>query len=125
MPAQMQTIVVVEDDPSMSQAIERILRAGGFAAAVFDSAEAALEADAAVLADGLVLDIHLPGMSGFELYRHLARSGKELPAIFITARDALAYREEAASLKGTGCYLAKPFSGRALLDAVTDALMSQ
>jgi DNA-binding response OmpR family regulator len=45
----------------MSQAIERVLRAGGFVTAVF--AEAALEADAAA-ADGLVLDIHLPGMSG-------------------------------------------------------------
>jgi FixJ family two-component response regulator len=123
MPREMPKIVVVEDDASMSQAIERILRAGSFAAAMFVSAEAALEADAAATADCLVLDIHLPGMSGFELYRQLALSGKELPAIFITAHDERAVREEAERLRAKS-YLPKPFSGRALLDAVTQALSS-
>jgi FixJ family two-component response regulator len=116
------TIVAVEDDGSMSQAIERILRAGGFTAAVFSSAEAALEAGAAALADCLVLDIHLPGMSGFELYRRLARSCKTMPAVFITAHDGPAVREEAERLAGIGSYLIKPFSGHDLLDAVTLAL---
>jgi FixJ family two-component response regulator len=122
MPNTMPTIVVVEDDASMSQAIERILRAGGFAAALFASAEAALEAGAAALADCLVLDIHLPGMSGFELYRRLALAGKELPAVFITAHDEPAVREEAERLGGAGSYLPKPFSGRDLLGAVARAL---
>src|SRR5262249_40999728 len=98
MPSEMPIIVVVEDDASMSQAIERVLQAGGFAAVLFASAEAALEAGAA--ADGLVLDIHLPGMSGFELYRRLAVSGKAMPAVFITARDEPAVREEAERLGG-------------------------
>ena len=121
MPSEPPKIVVVEDDASMSQAIERVLRAGGFAAIQFASAEAALEAGAAE-ADGLVLDIHLPGMSGFELHRQLARSGKAVPAVFITARDEPAVRDEAERLAGAGCYLPKPFSGRDLLDAVTQAL---
>jgi FixJ family two-component response regulator len=106
----------------MSQAIERVLRAGGFEAAVFPSAEAALEVDAA--ADGAVLDIHLPGISGFDLYRRLALSGKALPAIFITARDEPAVRNEAERLGGAGSYLPKPFSGRDLLDAINQALGS-
>jgi DNA-binding response OmpR family regulator len=118
----MPTIVVVEDDASMSQAIERVLRAGGFAAALFASAEAALEAGAVAAADGLVLDIHLPGMSGFELYRQLASAGKPTPAVFITARDEPATRNEAEGLGGDGSYLPKPFSGRDLLGAVTLAL---
>jgi DNA-binding response OmpR family regulator len=117
----MPRIVVVEDDPSMSQAIERVLQAGGFEAVSFASAEAALEAGMAT-ADGLVLDIHLPGMSGFELYRQLAGSGEALPAIFITARDEPTVREEAERLGGPDCYLPKPFSGRDLLDAVARAL---
>jgi DNA-binding response OmpR family regulator len=120
MPNIMPGIVVVEDDASMSQALERILRAGGFAADAYASAEDALEA--AALADCLVLDIHLPGMSGFELYRQLTLSGKELPVIFITAHDEPAVREEAQRLAGSGSYLPKPFSGRALLDAITLAL---
>ena len=122
MPNEMPSIVVVEDDPSMGQAIERILRAGGFTAAVFASAEAALEAGAAEQADCLVLDIHLPGMSGFELYRRLALADKELPVIFITARDEPAVREEAERLGGVGSYVPKPFSGRDLLDALARVL---
>ena len=125
MPNKMLNIVVVEDDPSMSQAIERILQAGGFAAALFASAEAALEADAAELADCLVLDIQLPGMSGFELHRQLVLCGKEVPAVFITAHDEPAVREVAERLGGAGSYLPKPFSGRDLLDAVTRVLRLQ
>jgi FixJ family two-component response regulator len=119
----MSRIVVVEDDASMNRAIERILRAGGFAAITFASAEAALEAEAATAADCLVLDIHLPGMSGLELYRRLAQGGAEVPAIFITAHDAPAVREMAEGMGASG-YLPKPFSGRALLDAITRALGS-
>jgi FixJ family two-component response regulator len=122
MASAMPRIVVVEDDASMSQAIERILRAGGFAAALFPSAEAALEADAPAAADCLVLDIRLPGMSGFELYRRLAVPGTNPPAIFITGHDEPASREEAERLGGAGSYLAKPFAGRDLLDAITRAL---
>jgi FixJ family two-component response regulator len=123
MPSNVPRIVVVEDDASMSQAIERILRVGGFASVLFASAEAALEADAATTASCLVLDIHLPGMSGFDLYRWLALSGKEIPVIFITAHDEPSVREEAAKM-GARSYLPKPFSGRTLLAAITQALRS-
>ena len=119
----MPIIVVVEDDASMSQAIERILRVGGFAVVMFASAEAALDADATTTADCLVLDIRLPGMSGFELYRQLVLSGGQPPAIFITAHDEPAIRDESDRI-GARSYLAKPFSGRTLLDAVTQALGS-
>jgi FixJ family two-component response regulator len=122
MPSEPPTIVVVEDDASMRQAIERILSAGGFSSISFATAEAALEADAT--GDCLIFDIHLPGMSGFELYRRLTLGGKKLPVIFITARDEQAACIEAESLGGPGSYLPKPFSGRALLDAVTQALRS-
>jgi FixJ family two-component response regulator len=121
MPGEIPSIVVVEDDASMSRAIERVLRAGGFTAVLFASAEAALEAEAAATAECLVLDIHLPGMSGFDLYRQLAQAGETPPAIFITAHDEPAVREEAKSM-GASRYLSKPFSGRALLNAVTQAL---
>ena len=123
MPDAMPRIVVVEDDASMSQAIERILRAGGFTAVMFECAEAALESDDVATADGVVLDIHLPGMSGLDLYRQLALGGEAPPVIFITARDEPAVREEAAG-SGAKSFLVKPFSGRALLDAVTLALSS-
>jgi FixJ family two-component response regulator len=122
MPSEPPRIVVVDDDASMRQAIERILRMGGFTGVLFASAEAALEAEAGASADCVVLDIRLPGMSGFELYRRLASTDKETPAIFITAHDEPAVREEAERLGGTGSYLPKPFSGGALLVAVARAL---
>jgi FixJ family two-component response regulator len=117
------TILVVEDDASMSQAIERILRAGGFEVVMFPSAEAALETDAAATAHCLVLDIRLPGVSGFELYRRLAQCGSKAPVIFITAHDEPAVREEAQRL-GARSFLSKPFPGRMLLDAIAQALSS-
>ena len=121
MPEAMPRIIVVEDDASMSRAIARILRAGGFEVVMFSSAEAALEDETVVTAGCLVLDIHLPGMSGFDLYRRLTQSGGTPPVIFITAHDEPAVREEAERM-GASCYLPKPFSGRALLKAVTQAL---
>jgi DNA-binding response OmpR family regulator len=122
MPGERPRIVVVEDDASMSQAIERILRVGGLAVSTCASAEAALAAGV-VNADCLVLDIHLPGMSGFELYRQLVNRSEPVPAIFITAHDEPAVREEAESMRANS-YLPKPFAGRALLDAITQALRS-
>ena len=122
-PSQGRMLVVVEDDPSMSKALERILRAGGFSATLFNSAEDALSADEVINADCLVLDIQLPGMSGFDFYRTLLQSGANLPVVFITAHDAPAVRAEAERLR-PGSYLPKPFMGRALVDAVRLALGS-
>jgi FixJ family two-component response regulator len=117
------TILVVEDDASLGQAIDRILRAGGLEVVMFPSAEAALNANAAAAADCLVLDIRLPGISGFELYRRLAQAGSHAPVIFITAHDEPAVREEAERL-GAQSFLSKPFPGRKLLDAIAQALRS-
>src|SRR5262249_9053671 len=111
MPSEPPRILVVEDDASMSQAIERILRAGGFEVVLFASAEAALQVDGARAADCLVLDIFLPGISGFALYRRLVHGGLVTPVIFVTAHDDLALRDEAERL-GACNFLLKPFPGR-------------
>jgi FixJ family two-component response regulator len=116
-----QNIVVVDDDASMRHAIERLLKAAGFHATTFSSAEALLQTDAALSAGCLVLDIHLPGLSGFELRQRLAESGHASPVIFITAHDRPTGREQAMQAGGVA-YFTKPFSGRALLAAVTKAI---
>ena len=104
----------------MRQAIRRSLEVKGFEATLFDSAEALLAAGVASMAKCLVLDIHLPGMSGFDLQRHLAAAGSKLPIVFITAHDVPRIREQAlASANG---YLVKPFSSDALVEAVTRAV---
>jgi FixJ family two-component response regulator len=115
------TVVVVEDDAGMLKALERLLRAGGFQAVLFSSAEALLGTDAAASAACLVLDIHLPGLSGFELRRRLTVLGHQQPVIFITAVDDEAARDEARQLACIA-YFRKPFEGAALLSAIRLAL---
>jgi FixJ family two-component response regulator len=113
-------IAVVDDDASMLKGIERLLRAYGFATKVFASAEAFLDFDAAADVDCLLVDIHLGGMSGIELRRHLTASGRELPVIFMTAFDDEATRAQAQS---AGCiaFLHKPFVANLLLGAIDRA----
>jgi FixJ family two-component response regulator len=110
------TIVVVEDDAGMSKAIMRLLRAAGFQPVSFASAEELLKTDAADSAACLVLDIHLPGLSGLELARLLVTSGRAKPVIFITGQDEASLDDEAQRL---GCtYFRKPFKGKELLEAI-------
>ena len=121
MPDQGKSIVVVEDDAGMRKALERLLRAAGFPPVLFPSAEALLGTDAASSAGCLVLDIHLPGISGFELRRRLTALGHEQPVIFITAVDDESARDEARQLRCTA-YFRKPFEGSALLEVIRRAL---
>ena len=121
MPDQCQSLVVVEDDAGMSKAIGRLLRAAGFAPVLFSSAEDLLQTDAANTAACFVLDIHLPGLSGFELQRRLAASDRKPRVIFITAHDEASARDEAQQ-QGCIAYLRKPFDGNTLLDAIRLAL---
>lgn len=114
-------IVVVEDDASMLRAIQRLLRAAGFRAQTFPSAEALLQTDAAAGAACFVFDIHLPGLSGLELRRRLVEGGMMGPVIFITAHDEPATREAAERSGAVACLL-KPFPGRSLLAAIGRAI---
>ena len=117
---QHQSIVVVEDDAGMSKAIVRLLRAGGFQPVSFASAEELLQTEAVDSAACLVLDIHLPGLSGLELRRLLDSSGRAKPVIFITGQDEAPLRDEAGRL---GCaYFRKPFDGSSLLEAIRAAV---
>jgi FixJ family two-component response regulator len=117
----LKTIVVVDDDAGMRMALETLFGAAGFCALAYDSAEDLLEAGAAVGAACFVLDVQLPGLSGFGLRRRLAELHTRAPVIFITAHDAPAARAEAASL-GAVAYLTKPFAGRRLVEAVREAV---
>lgn len=114
-------IVVVDDDPSVSVALKRLLTAAGFGTAAFTSAEALLQAGVAAGAHCLILDVHLPGLSGFELRRRLMDTGATPPVIFITAHDEPGTRAQAEQA-GAIAYLVKPFPGQGLLAAVTRAI---
>lgn len=113
-------VIIVEDDLSMNQALGRILRLGGFRTQSYASAEALLavpDADGVRDAKCLVVDIQLPGISGFALRERLTTMMDVPPVIFMTAFDEPETRAE-ASRCGALAFLAKPFSGKALLEAI-------
>jgi FixJ family two-component response regulator len=111
-------IVVVDDDPSMGQALVRLLVAAGFRVRMFGSAEALRSTDGARDADCLVLDMQLPGESGAACYVSLPNPRP--PAVFISAQDGRA-AHRAALQAGAQVFLAKPFDGSAFLSAIERA----
>jgi FixJ family two-component response regulator len=80
-----------------------------------------LASDAAASAACLILDVHLPGLSGFELCRRLAQDGIALPVIFITAYDDPDSQAQAKDA-GAIAFFTKPFPGQSLVGAITKAL---
>ena len=120
MPDPQGVIAIVEDDFGMREALTRMLKAAGFEARGYASAEDYLEA-ASPRAGCLVVDIHLPGASGIDLQRRLTSDGETCPVVFITAHDTPRLRREAEEL-GAVAFLPKPFEGRLLLGAVREAL---
>jgi len=113
----MPLVVVIEDDPASRRTLGRVLRAGGYDAAIYGSAEAFLASPPEGAPVGLLLDIHLGGMSGLDLYRHLIAGGSTLPVIVITAFDDARTREEARRL-GCVAYLRKPCEAETILTAL-------
>jgi FixJ family two-component response regulator len=111
---------VVENDPGMLKALERLLTAHGFVVEPYVSAEAFLAGAIQNEMTCLVLDIDLGGMSGIELRRQLAASGCTLPVIFVTAFDSPATRQEAMDV-GCVAYLLKPFPSSLLFAAIGKA----
>lgn len=113
-------VAVIEDDPSFRRALSRSLSLRGFRTDVFASAEEFLRHQGAEHADCIVLDIHLGGMSGFELQAELASRPSAPPIIFITAFDDPATRQRAHEA-GAAAYLQKPFDDKSLIDAIDRA----
>ena len=113
---------MVDDDPEMNQAVERLLKAAGFSVTTFASAEALLRANAHHTAACLILDIHLPGLSGFELHEQLLLSNPSLPpVIFVTAYDEESSRQNARAAGAAG-FFTKPFPGLSLVSTINRAI---
>jgi len=114
-------ISIVDDDPSVREALCRLLRTVGFEVTAFASAEEYLSSDQPKNQDCLIVDVRMPGMGGIELRRRLVASHVDIPVIFITAHEDESIRAQA--LNGhASAVLRKPFSEEALLNAINNAL---
>lgn len=110
-------IAIVDDDPAMRQAVGRLCGAAALPNRCFSSAEEFLSSDAPEEASFLILDVQLPGLSGFELHQQLLERGIRLPVVFITGQDQPLYREKSVKA-GAAAYLTKPFAAAELISVV-------
>jgi FixJ family two-component response regulator len=114
-------ISIVDDDDSVREALRSLIRSVGFTVQTFASAKHFLDSAYLARTSCLIVDINMPMMTGFDLYRHLASSGRNIPTILITATPDDADRKRALS-DGVVCYLGKPCSDDDLLACVRAAL---
>ena len=114
-------VCVVEDDASMRDALQRLLRSVGLQVETFASAREFLQRQGAEVAGCLVLDVRLPGLSGLDLQRALAEAHIHTPIIFITGHGDIPMTVRAMKA-GAVEFLAKPFRDQELLDAIQEAL---
>ncbi len=112
-------VAIVDDDVYVCEAVESLLKSIGFRTATFTSARSFLDSPEYPNVSCLILDVSMPVMNGLELQRHLVASNP-IPIIFITARNGET-REQALRAGAIG-FLTKPFSDKALIDALDTAL---
>ena len=115
-------VVVVDDDESVRESLEGLLRSVGFAVRTFPSAEACLNWEGLRDTDCLILDVRMPGMDGMELHRRLIEDRCEIPVIFITAHGSATEMRAQALRNGAVAFLDKPLSEEALLTAIRVAV---
>ena len=114
-------VFVIDDDPSVREAIESLIRSVGMHVQTFASAQefkASTRPDAPAC---LVLDVRMPGVSGLDLQRELLNAGIRIPVIFITGHGDIPMSVRAMKA-GAVEFLTKPFRDQDLLDAISQAL---
>ena len=115
------SVLLVEDEPNIIEAISFLLERDGWTVRIHSQGRDAVEAVARVSPDVVVLDVMLPGRSGFDILRDLRSDAatKELPILMLTARGQTKDRELAESY-GVSHFMTKPFSNEEMLDKVRE-----
>jgi FixJ family two-component response regulator len=120
-PMQGPIVYVVDDDPSLRDALSSLLRSVGMQVATFASAPQLLAQPFANAPSCIVLDIRMPEVSGLDFQAQLARTGNHIPVIFMTGHGDIPMSVRAMKA-GAVDFLTKPFRDQDLLDAVTAAI---
>jgi two-component system OmpR family response regulator len=114
-------VLVVDDEPNITDLISTALRYEGFDVATAGSGRAALDEVVNKRPHLVVLDVMLPDLDGFEVARRLRQEGRKVPILFLTARDATEDKVRGLTLGGDD-YVTKPFSLEELLARVRAVL---
>jgi RNA polymerase sigma factor (sigma-70 family) len=118
------TIFIVDDDPSVRESTELMLKSVGFNVKTFVSAQDFLKANVQEGLGCLILDVRMPGMSGLDLQEKLVSAKKPLSVIFITGHGTVPMSVRAMKA-GAIDFLQKPFDEQDLLDAINRAITQQ
>jgi FixJ family two-component response regulator len=114
-------VYVIDDDPGIRQALGRLFRSVGLHAELFTSATELMQSDLPSVPSCLVLDVRLPGLSGFDLHAELTKANIHIPIIFVTGHGDIPMSVRAMKA-GAIDFLTKPFRDQDMLDAVTAAI---
>jgi FixJ family two-component response regulator len=117
-------ISIVDDDDSLRNSLNNLIRSVGFGAQGFSSAEAFLKSNQLHDTACLILDVRMPGMSGLELQRQLIAADCQIPIVFIKSHGDYYARSRALAAWAVE-FLYKPFREEALLNAIHTALESK
>jgi FixJ family two-component response regulator len=115
------TVIIVDDDEDMRDALNNLFSSVGLAVVVFGSAQELLAATLPETPSCLVLDIRLPGVSGLEFQGQLSKLGIDLPIVFMTGHGDIPMSVRAMKA-GAVDFLSKPFRDQDMLDAVAIAI---
>lgn len=114
-------VAIVDDEELVRVSLQGLMKAAGFPALVFESAEAFLDSGEQERTGCLIADVRMPGMSGLELQAKLCKEHHRIPIIFITAQRDEKLRVQALRA-GALEYLTKPFDDEVLLENVRAAM---
>ncbi len=120
-PTEQMRVLVVDDEDSITQLVSTVLRYEGFKVECAHDGRTAVKRVATFNPDLIVLDVMLPDLDGFEVYRRLASSTPRVPVLFLTAKDQPADRVHGLTL-GADDYVGKPFSLEELVARVRAVL---
>jgi FixJ family two-component response regulator len=115
------TVFVVDDDASVREALQGLIRSAGFGVETYATAQAFLAGPRAEGASCLVLDVRLPGLSGLDLQQRMAELDLPIPIIFLTGRGDVPTSVRAMKA-GAVEFLTKPFVDGDLLQAIHEAI---
>lgn len=117
MPLENKQIFIVDDDESVCRALSVLLATYGFSVKTFISAEDFFSSVPNSVAGCLLLDIHMPGLDGWQAQQLLVKSGSSRSVIIMSAEKSDGLNERALKAGAAG-YLQKPFNGQALVDLI-------
>ena len=119
--AKSHVISIIDDDPSVREATQSLIRSLGYDAQVFASAEEYLQSERLSDLSCLITDLHMPGMSGTDLQDRLIADGYQIPIIFVTAYYEDRTRDRVMDAGAFG-FLSKPFDDESLIECLDKAL---